>query len=99
MAKLTRIQRWIFLGAILYVPVAQAQGTDPDKNDSREHPVAPIAAALAAGSTSDSALNSTAEIRSTGDDRRPLSGLQEQNLGPNLGIRNFLLPSVHVVSQ
>jgi len=99
MTKLIRIQCCVLFGAILYLPVARAQGTDPDRNDSREQPVAPIAAALAAGSTSDSALNSTAEIRSTGDDRRPLSGVQEQNLGPNLGVRNYLLPSVHVVSQ
>lgn len=99
MAKLTHIQCWVFLGAILYVPVARAQGTDPDKNDSREQPVAPIAAVLASGSTSDSALNSTAEIRSTGDDRRPLSGVQEQTLGTNLGVRNFLMPSIHVATQ
>ena len=99
MTKLIRIQCCVLFGAILYLPVARAQGTDPDKNDSREQPVAPIAAALAAGSTSDSALNSTAEIRSTGDDRRPLSGVQEQDLGANLGVRNFLLPSIHVVSQ
>ena len=98
MAKQIRIHRWVLLAAILYVPAVQAQGTDSDKNDPREHPVAPIPALLASGSTSESALNPTAEVQTATDDR-PLSGVQELTLGPKLGVRNFLVPSINVTSQ
>ncbi|MGB2899127.1 MAG: hypothetical protein WBB89_07680 [Candidatus Acidiferrum sp.] len=97
MAKLIRIPGWVFLAALLYVPAVQAQGTDSDKNDLREHPVAPIPPLLASGGTSESALNPTAEVQA-GDDR-PLSGVQELTLGPKLGVRNFLVPSINVMSQ
>jgi len=98
MAKLNRIHGWTLLALMLYVPAIQGQGTDSEKNDPREHPVAPIPAFLASGSTSESAVNPTAEVQAAGDDR-PLSGVQELTLGPSLGVRNFLLPSINVTSQ
>ena len=99
MAKLIRIHGWVLLAALLYVPAVQAQETESSsKNDPREHPVAPIPAFLASGSTSDSALNPTAEVQAAGDDR-PLSGVQELTLGPSLGVRNFFLPSINATSQ
>jgi len=98
MAKLNRIYGWTLLALLLYVPAAQAQETDSEKNDTREHPIAPIPAFLASGSPSESALNPTAEVQTAGDDR-PLSGVQELTFGPSLGVRNFLLPSINVTSQ
>ena len=98
MAKLIRIRGWVLLVLILYVPAVQAQGTDSDKNDPREHPVPPLSALLASGSMSESALSPTAEVQAAGDDR-PLSGVQELTLGPSLGVRNYLLPSINVTSQ
>src|ERR1700674_1195548 len=98
MAKLIRIRGWVLLVLILYVPAVQAQGTDSDKNDPREHPVPPLSALLASGSMSESALSPTAEVQAAGDDR-PLSGVQELTLGPSLGVRNYLLPSINLTSQ
>lgn len=102
MAKLFRIHSCVFLLVILYVPAVQAQQSDSAKNDTREQPVAPAPAPLPAGSTSILALISsqapTAEVQAAGNNR-PLSGVQEPTLGPNLGTRNFLLPSISVTSQ
>ncbi len=102
MAKLIYICSWALFAAILYVPVVQAQGTDSDKNDKREQPVAPYAPPLPAGKTSVLALNlpqgSTEETEVAGNNR-PLSGVQEPTLGPILGARNFLIPSINVMSQ
>jgi hypothetical protein len=102
MAKLFRINCWVLLLVIPYVPAVQAQQSDSAKNDPREQPVAPSPAPLPAGSTSLLALISsqapTAEVQAAGNNR-PLSGVQEPTLGPNLGARNFLLPSISVTSQ
>jgi hypothetical protein len=102
MAKLFRIHSCVLLLVILYVPAVQAQQSDSAKNDTREQPVAPAPAPLPAGSTSILALISsqapTAEVQAAGNNR-PLSGVQEPTLGPNLGARNFLLPSISVTSQ
>jgi hypothetical protein len=102
MAKLFRIHGWVLLAVILYLPAVQGQQTDSAKNDPREQPVAPFAAPLPAGSTGVLALLSpqtpTEEVQVAGNNR-PLSGVQEPTLGPNLGARNFLLPSISVMSQ
>jgi hypothetical protein len=102
MAKLFRIHSWVLLLVIPYVPAVQAQQSDSTKNDPREQPVAPSPAPLPAGSTSVLALISsqvpTAEVQAAGNNR-PLSGVQEPTLGPNLGARNFLVPSISVTSQ
>ena len=102
MTKLFRIHSWVLLLVIPYVPAVQAQQSDSTKNDPREQPVAPSPAPLPAGSTSVLALISsqvpTAEVQAAGNNR-PLSGVQEPTLGPNLGARNFLVPSISVTSQ
>jgi len=102
MAKLVRIHSCVLLLVILFVPAVQAQQSDSAKNDTREQPVAPAPAPLPAGSTGVLALISaqapTAEVQVAGNNR-PLSGVQEPTLGPNLGARNFLVPSISVTSQ
>jgi hypothetical protein len=102
MAKLVRIYSCVLLLVILYVPAVQAQQSDSAKNDTREQPVAPSPAPLPAGSTGVLALISaqapTEEVQIAGNNR-PLSGVQEPTLGPNLGARNFLVPSISVTSQ
>jgi len=102
MAKLIYICGWALLTVILYVPAVQAQGTDSDKNDKREQPVAPYAPPLPAGKTSVLAMNlpqgSTEEAQVAGNNR-PLSGVQEPTLGPAAGFGKFLVPSVSVMSQ
>lgn len=102
MAKLTRIHGWVLLLAMLYVPFSRAQEADPAKNDPREQPVAAYPAPLPAGRTSVLAMNSpegpNEEVRVSGNNR-PLSGVQEPTLGPLLGARNFLVPSISVLSQ
>jgi hypothetical protein len=102
MIKLVRSHGWVLLLAILYVPAVQAQQTDSAKNDPREQPVASSSAPLPAGSTSvlalDSPQGSIEEVQVSGNNR-PLSGVQEPTLGPNMGARNFLLPSISVMSQ
>lgn len=98
MAKLIRILGCAVLLVMAYLPVVQAQETDPAKPDPREQPVTPYPAALPAGSTSILALDSNAGVQAAPGDR-PLSGVQEQTLGPNLGARNFLAPSISVTSQ
>lgn len=102
MAKLIRMRGWVLFVVFLYVPVVQAQETDPAKNDPREQPVAPYVAPLAAGRTSVLALNSplgqTEAIQVAGNDR-PLSGVQAPTLGPSVGARNFLVPSFSATSQ
>jgi hypothetical protein len=98
MAKLIRIRRWALLAVILYVPAVQAQGTDPAKSDPREHPVAPAAPFIPSGSTNESTVNSSADVRAA-TDNHPLSGVQELSPSPNLGARNFLVPSISVMSQ
>ena len=45
-----------------------------------------------------SAQAPTEEVQIAGHNR-PLSGVQEPTLGPNLGARNFLVPSISVTSQ
>jgi len=102
MAKLTRIRDLVLLAAVLYVPVVKAQETDTAKNDPRAQPVAPYPAPLPAGSTSILALNAppeTSEEPQLAGNNRPLSGVQEPTLGPVLGARNFLVPSINVMSQ
>lgn len=102
MAKLFRIHSWVLLLVIPYVPAVHAQQSDSAKNDPREQPVAPSPAPLPAGSTSVltliSSQSATAEVQVAGNNR-PLSGVQEPTLGPNLGARNFLVPSISVTSQ
>jgi hypothetical protein len=102
MAKLFRIHSWVLLLVIPYVPAVQAQQSDSAKNDPREQPAPPSPAPLPAGSTSAltliSSQSATAEVQVAGNNR-PLSGVQEPTLGPNLGARNFLVPSISVTSQ
>jgi hypothetical protein len=102
MAKLIRMRGCVLFAVFLCGPVAQAQETDPPKNDPREQPVAPYAAPLPAGRTSVLALNSPlgqAEAVQVAGTDRPLSGVQEPTLGPVVGARNFLLPSFSATSQ
>jgi hypothetical protein len=102
MAKPIHICGWALFAVFLYGPVAQAQETDPAKNDPREQPVAPYVAPLPAGRTSVLVLNSplgqTEAIQVAGNDR-PLSGVQAPTLGPIVGARNFLVPSFSATSQ
>jgi hypothetical protein len=101
-AKLNHICGWVLLAAILTVPSVQAQGTDEDKNDKREQPAAPYTPPLPAGKTSVLAMNlpqGSAEETEVAGNNRPLSGVQEPTLGPILGARNFLVPSINVMSQ
>src|ERR1700675_1634333 len=103
MAKLIRIHGWLLFAVFLSVPaLLQAQGTDSAKNDPREQPVAAYPAPQPAGSSSVLALNSpegsTDGVQVAGTNR-PLSGVQEPTLGPILGARNFLAPSISVTSQ
>jgi hypothetical protein len=102
MGELTRISGWVLLVAVLFVPAVQAQETDANKSDKREQPVAPYAPPLPAGKTSVLAMNlpqgATEETELAGNNR-PLGGVQEPTLGPVLGARNFLVPSISVVSQ
>jgi hypothetical protein len=102
MAKLNRIHGWVLFAAMLSVPAVSAQETDPTKNDPREQPVVPYPAPLPAGSSSVLALNSpqgSTEGLQVAGNNRPLSGVQEPTLGPILGARNFLVPSINVMSQ
>jgi len=92
---------WALL-ASLSMPSIRAQGTDADKNDKREQPVAPYAPPLPAGKTSVLAMNlpqGSAEETEVAGNNRPLSGVQEPTLGPILGARNFLVPSINIMSQ
>jgi hypothetical protein len=102
MVKLTRILGCVLLVVVLHVQTGQAQDIDPTKNDPREQPVTPYPAPLPAGSSSVLALNSplgtTEQVQIAGNNR-PLSGVQEPTLGPLVGARNFLVPSVSVMSQ
>ena len=102
MAKLIHSCGWALLAVILSVPAVQAQGTDSDKNDKREQPVAPYAPPLPAGKTSVLYMNlpqgATEETQIAGNNR-PLSGVQEPTLGPATAIGNFLVPSISGMSQ
>ncbi len=105
MAKLIRIHGWMFLGMILCAPAIQAQQSDQadqSKNDPRDRPVAPYPALLSPGNTGDASIDSpqapTTEVQVPAGER-PLSGVQELTLSPNLGVRNVLLPSINVTSQ
>jgi len=102
MGELMRIPGWVLLVTVLYVPAVQAQGTDADKDDKREQPVAAYTPPLPAGKTNVLAMNlpqgATGETE-VADNNRPLGGVQEPTLGPILGARNFLIPSISVVSQ
>jgi hypothetical protein len=102
MVKPICIHGWGLLAVMLCAPAVQAQQTEAAKNDPREQRVAPIPAPLPAGSTSVLALNPgqapTNEAQSTGNNW-PLSGVEEPTLGPRFATRNFLLPSVSVMSQ
>jgi hypothetical protein len=84
--------------AVLCAPAVRAQGTDAAKPEPGVQPVTPYQPPLSAGSTSILVLNPNADIPVAGDDW-PLSGVQGQSLGPNLGARNVLVPSFTVVSQ
>ncbi len=88
----------VLLAAVLCVPAARAQGTDETKPEPAVQPVEPYQPPLPAGSTSILALNPNSDVPVSGDGR-PLSGLQGQSLGPNLGPSNVLVPSFTVVSQ
>jgi hypothetical protein len=102
MANLILIRGWVLFAVLLYAPVVQAQETPPSKNDPREQPVTPYLAPLPAGSTSVMALNSpigAGEQVQTGGNNQPLSGAQAPTLGPNVGARNFLVPSFSATSQ
>lgn len=102
MLKPIRIHGWVLLAATVFAPAVHAQQTDAPKNDPREQPVAPFQATLPARITGVLALNSdqppTEEVQAT-DRNWPLSGVEEPTLGPRFGARNFLLPSVTVMSQ
>jgi hypothetical protein len=98
MSKLACFLQGVFLAAVLCVPAARAQGPDGAKPEPGVQPVAAYQPPLPAGSTSILALNPNSDIPVAGDDR-PLSGIQDQTLGPNLGPRNVLVPSFTAVSQ
>jgi hypothetical protein len=98
MSKLSCFLYGLLVAAVLCVPAARAQGTDGAKPEPGVQPVASYQPPLPAGSTSVLALNPNSDIPVAGDDR-PLSGVQEQTLGANLGPRNVLTPSFTVVSQ
>jgi hypothetical protein len=102
MAKLIRIHSWVLLAVFLCAPVAEAQEPDPDKNDPREQPLAPLPAPLPAAKTSVLALNSPLwageEVQSVGSDQL-LSSVQAPTLGPVVSARNFLVPSFSATSQ
>jgi hypothetical protein len=98
MSKLACFLQGVFLAAVLCVPAARAQGPDGAKPEPGVQPVAAYQPPLPAGSTSILVLNPNSDIPVAGDDR-PLSGIQDQTLGPNLGPRNVLVPSFTAVSQ
>jgi hypothetical protein len=98
MVKLVHISYWVLIAVVLCAPTVLAQGTDAAKPEPGVQPVAPYQPPLPAGSTSILALNPSSEIPVAGDNR-PLSGVQDQTLSPNLGPRNALVPSFTVVSQ
>ncbi|MGC1484117.1 MAG: hypothetical protein WA789_10005 [Candidatus Acidiferrum sp.] len=98
MRKLIGIPCWLLFALILCVPAVRAQGPDAAKPDPGVPPVAPYQPPLPAGSTSILAPGPTSEVQGAVDDR-PLSGLQEQNLGPNVGAANLLVPSFNAMSQ
>jgi hypothetical protein len=98
MSRLSCFLYGLLVAAVLCVPAARSQGTDAAKPEPGVQPVAPYQPPLPAGSTSVLALNPNSDIPVAGDDR-PLSGVQEQTLGANLGPRNVLTPSFTVVSQ
>lgn len=98
MTKVTSFLCGVLLAGVLCVPTVRAQGTEAAKPEPGVQPVAPYQPPLPAGSSSILALNPNSEIPVAGDDR-PLSGVQDQTLSPNLGARNVLVPSFTVVSQ
>ena len=102
LAKLFRITGWVLFAVILHVPAVQAQQTDSTKNDPREQPVTFYPALMSSGAASESALDlpqaPTGEVQVAAE-YRPLSGVQEQTLGSNAGVRNFLMPSINAMSQ
>jgi len=109
MPTLIRIHGLVFLAVTLFVSAVQAQDADSAKNDPREQPVAPYPTGrslfpgiLSSGSADDSDLN-ISQAPTTGTqvaaDDRPLSGVQEMTMGSNMGVRNFILPSINVVSS
>jgi len=100
MTKLAHVLYCVILAVILSAAAAavRAQGTDETKPEPGVQPVAPYQPPLPAGSTGILALSPSSEIPVAGADR-PLSGVQEQTLGPNLGASNVLVPSFTVVSQ
>lgn len=98
MSKLIRIQSWALLAVISCAPLVQAQGTNPANPETGEQPVAPYTPPLPAGSTSPLALGTGGAVQ-TGPDDRPLSGVQGQGMGPNLGAGNFLAPTFSALSQ
>jgi hypothetical protein len=102
MAKPILIWGWVVLAVLLNAPAVQSQETAPSKNDPREQPVAPFVAPLPAGSSSVLALNSplgAGEQVQVGGSNQPLSGVQAPTLGPAVGARNFLAPSLSATSQ
>ncbi|MGC2530497.1 MAG: hypothetical protein WA639_22330 [Candidatus Acidiferrum sp.] len=98
MSKLIRIQSWAIFAVISCASLVQAQGTNPANPETGEQPVAPYTPPLPAGSTSPLALGTGGEVQ-MGSDDRPLSGVQGQGMGPNLGAGNFLVPSFSALSQ
>ena len=107
MAKLIRIHGLVLLAVILVGSAGHAQQTDSnktdsDKNDLREQPVAPYPASIATSSASDSSLDipqaPTGDVQIGGDDH-PVSGVDEHAAVPAGRVRNFVLPSVSVMSQ
>jgi hypothetical protein len=99
MDKLIRIYSWMLLGLILFVPKIQAQQAGEPTNDPREQPVVPYPASRGTGDFSvDSPQAPTTETQVPAG-ARPLSGIQELNLSPTLGVRDFVLPSINITSQ
>jgi len=102
MTNLIVIRRSLVLAALLYASVIQAQETTSSKNDPREQPVIPYLLPLPAGSTSVMALNSplgAGEQVQVGGNNQPLSSVLSPTLGPTVGARNFLVPTVSATSQ